>query len=94
MSSDSELVKKELFDAIVGNDGQVLAALKRQRPPNGPERNDQRPGSRHGGVGVRFERRKLFLPHVMVAADAMTAGVKVVEKGIPKGKDARRHPLS
>jgi dimethylamine corrinoid protein len=36
-------------------------------------------------VGVLFERGKLFLPHVMIAADAMTAGVKLLEEGMPAG---------
>lgn len=39
-------------------------------------------------VGVLFERGKLFLPHVMMAADAMAAGVAALKdplclKGLP-----------
>jgi dimethylamine corrinoid protein len=30
-------------------------------------------------VGVLFERGKLFLPHVMMAADAMSAGVELLQ---------------
>jgi dimethylamine corrinoid protein len=37
-------------------------------------------------VGIRFERGRLFLPHVMVAANAMTSGVKIIEKDLPKGE--------
>lgn len=36
-------------------------------------------------VGVLFERGKLFLPHVMMAADAMTAGVDVLKDLMPEG---------
>jgi dimethylamine corrinoid protein len=36
-------------------------------------------------VGVRFERGKLFLPHVMMAADAMTAGVNALNDLMPEG---------
>lgn len=36
-------------------------------------------------VGVLFERGKLFLPHVMMAADAMTAGVDALKDLMPEG---------
>jgi len=36
-------------------------------------------------VGVLFERGKLFLPHVMMAADAMTAGVEALKDLMPEG---------
>lgn len=36
-------------------------------------------------VGVLFERGKLFLPHVMMAADAMTAGVNALKDLMPEG---------
>jgi len=35
-------------------------------------------------VGVMFERGKLFLPHVLSAANGMTAAVKILEKDLPK----------
>ncbi len=41
-------------------------------------------------VGVLFERGKLFLPHVMMAADAMTAGVKLLEEGMPAGTQEKK----
>ncbi|KKH26279.1 dimethylamine corrinoid protein 3 [Methanosarcina mazei] len=41
-------------------------------------------------VGVLFERGKLFLPHVMMAADAMTAGVKVLEADMPAGTETKK----
>jgi dimethylamine corrinoid protein len=36
-------------------------------------------------VGVRFERGKLFLPHVMMAADAMNSGVEALKDLMPEG---------
>jgi dimethylamine corrinoid protein len=41
-------------------------------------------------VGVLFERGKLFLPHVMMAADAMTAGVKLLEADLPAGAQEKK----
>ena len=41
-------------------------------------------------VGVLFERGKLFLPHVMMAADAMTAGVKILEADMPAGAQTKK----
>jgi dimethylamine corrinoid protein len=35
-------------------------------------------------VGILFERGKLFLPHVMMAADAMTAGVNSLKDLLPQ----------
>lgn len=35
-------------------------------------------------VGVRFERGKLFLPHVMMAADAMNTGVAALKDLMPE----------
>ncbi|MCQ6962395.1 dimethylamine corrinoid protein MtbC, partial [Methanolobus chelungpuianus] len=42
-------------------------------------------------VGVMFERGKLFLPHVMMAAGAMEAGVSLLEADMPK--DAAKKKL-
>ena len=41
-------------------------------------------------VGVLFERGKLFLPHVMMAADAMTSGVKLLEADMPSGAGTKK----
>jgi dimethylamine corrinoid protein len=41
-------------------------------------------------VGALFERGKLFLPHVMMAADAMTAGVKILEAEMPAGTETKK----
>ncbi len=39
-------------------------------------------------VGVLFERGKLFLPHVMMAADAMSAGVELLQDELASGEGA------
>jgi len=86
-----ESSKIELFDAIVAyNKKKVLAAVNKARTVMGPQEIIDALAAGMNEVGVRFERGKLFLPHVMVAADAMTAGVKVVEQDLPKsgGKEA------
>ncbi|MDD3246918.1 MAG: B12-binding domain-containing protein [Methanosarcina sp.] len=41
-------------------------------------------------VGVLFERGKLFLPHVMMAADAMTAGVAALKDLMPEGASSAK----
>ena len=35
-------------------------------------------------MGERFERQEIFIPHLVMAGDAMTAGVKILEKGMSK----------
>ena len=37
-------------------------------------------------VGDRFDRGELYLPHLVMAADAFKAAVDVLEEGLPKGK--------
>ena len=37
-------------------------------------------------VGAKFENGEVFLPHLVMAADAMTAAVKILEKKIPREK--------
>jgi dimethylamine corrinoid protein len=91
MSSNAELVKKELFDAIVAyNKDKVLAAVEKARGELSPNQIIDALAAGMSEVGVRFERGKLFLPHVMVAADAMTAGVKLIEKDLPQGKEGKK----
>lgn len=38
-------------------------------------------------VGERFHRYEIFLPHVVLASDAMNAAVKILKPLIPKGKE-------
>ncbi len=41
-------------------------------------------------VGVLFERGKLFLPHVMMAADAMSAGVELLQDELSAGEGSAK----
>ena len=83
--------RKELFDAIVAyNKDRVLSAVEKARGEMTPHQIIDALAAGMSEVGVRFERGKLFLPHVMVAADAMTAGVKLIEKDLPQGKDGKK----
>lgn len=78
--------KTELFDAIVAyNKDRVLAAVNSARTSMKPQEIIDALALGMNEVGVRFERGKLFLPHVMVAADAMTAGVKLIESELEVG---------
>lgn len=82
----AESSKAELFDAIVAyNKDKVIAAVDKARKVMKPQEIIDTLASGMNEVGIRFERGKLFLPHVMVAAEAMTAGVKLIEGDLPKG---------
>ena len=86
----AESARIELFDAIVAyNKDRVIAAVQNARPVLKPQEIINAMAKGMNEVGVRFERGKLFLPHVMVAADAMTAGVKLIEGDLPKGADGQ-----
>lgn len=41
-------------------------------------------------VGIQFERGKLFLPHVMMAAGAMQEGVDILEADMPKDAASKK----
>ncbi len=88
--ASKELAKTELFDAIVAyNKDRVLAAVKSARSSMKPQEIIDALAQGMNEVGIRFERGKLFLPHVMVAADAMTAGVKMLESDMEVGSKAQ-----
>jgi len=87
----AESAKTELFDAIVAyNKQKVLDAVQNARSVLKPEEIIDALAVGMNEVGTRFERGKLFLPHVMVAADAMAAGVKLIEGDLPKGEAANK----
>lgn len=80
-----DVAKVELMNAIIAyNKDKVLAAVNNARPLMKPEEIIDALAQGMNEVGVRFERGKLFLPHVMAAAGAMTAGVKVIEGDLAK----------
>jgi dimethylamine corrinoid protein len=87
MSGKGELAKKELFDSIVAYDkDRTLKSVEMARGVLTPQEIIDSLAAGMNEVGIRFERGRLFLPHVMVAANAMTSGVKIIEKDLPKGE--------
>ncbi|WP_135611072.1 dimethylamine corrinoid protein MtbC [Methanococcoides sp. AM1] len=76
-NTTNEELFKELSDAVVScKKDEVLAAVAKAKG-NVPavEIIDKGLAAGMNEVGVLFERGKLFLPHVMMAADAMSSGV-------------------
>lgn len=91
--TDAETLLQEVADAVIScNKDKVLKAVENAKSELPPEEIIQK-GLSAGmnQVGILFERGKLFLPHVMMAADAMTAGVKLLEEKIPES--ARKKKL-
>ena len=85
--ADIEGLLHEVADAVIScKKERVLEAVEKAKAEIPPEEIIEK-GLSAGmnQVGVLFERGKLFLPHVMIAADAMTAGVKLLEEGMPAG---------
>ncbi|WP_406670627.1 dimethylamine corrinoid protein MtbC [Methanolobus sp. ZRKC4] len=89
----NEEMYKELSDAIVSckNDA-VEAAVEKARgqgiAPADIIENGLAAGMNE--VGILFERGKLFLPHVMMAAGAMEAGVALLEADMPKDAASKK----
>lgn len=82
-----EATFKKLSDAIITCKKDVVeAAVKEARAQGIPPAEIIEKGLAAGmnEVGVMFERGRLFLPHVMMAAGAMEAGVKLLEADMPK----------
>ncbi len=91
MTSKEELLQ-ELSEAIIScKKDAVLAAVENAKQVMEPaEIIENGLAAGMNQVGVLFERGKLFLPHVMMAADAMTAGVKVLEADMPAGTGTKK----
>ncbi|MDD3041453.1 MAG: B12-binding domain-containing protein [Methanosarcinaceae archaeon] len=87
MANKEELFK-ELSDAIIScKKDNVLAAVEKAKDELDPSEiieNGLAVGMNQ--VGILFERGKLFLPHVMMAADAMNAGVESLKELMPEGE--------
>jgi dimethylamine corrinoid protein len=85
--ADTETLLREVADAVTScKKDKVLEAVEKAKAELPPEEIIEK-GLSAGmnQVGILFERGKLFLPHVMMAADAMTAGVKLLEESMPEG---------
>ncbi len=89
----NEEMFKELSDAIVScKKDAVIATVEKARDEGIPPAEIIEKGLAAGmnEVGVLFERGKLFLPHVMMAAGAMEAGVALLEKDMPKDAASKK----
>ncbi|WP_319506190.1 dimethylamine corrinoid protein MtbC [uncultured Methanolobus sp.] len=78
---------KELADAVITCKNDVVTAAVEKARSQGIEPAEIIEKGLAVGmneVGVLFERGKLFLPHVMMAAGAMEAGVSLLEADLPK----------
>ncbi|AKB26017.1 Dimethylamine methyltransferase corrinoid protein [Methanosarcina sp. MTP4] len=91
MASKEELIQ-ELSDAIIScKKDRVLEAVEKAKGVMEPsEIIEKGLAAGMNEVGTLFERGKLFLPHVMMAADAMTAGVQVLEADMPAGEQKKK----
>ncbi len=77
---------KELSDAVITCKNDVVTAAVEKARSEGipaPEIIEKGLAAGMNEVGIRFERGKLFLPHVMMAAGAMEAGVALLEADMP-----------
>jgi dimethylamine corrinoid protein len=91
MATNEEFIQ-ELSDAVIScKRDAVLAAVEKAKKVMEPsEIIDKGLSAGMNQVGVLFERGKLFLPHVMMAADAMTAGVNFLEADLPAGTESKK----
>ena len=85
--TNEELIK-ELSDAIISckKDKTLEAVEKARGQMPAVEIIDKGLAAGMNEVGVMFERGKLFLPHVMMAADAMSAGVEALQDEMAGGE--------
>ncbi len=80
MNGQVETLRKNLVDAIVECDlDKTVSNVEAARGVITPQEIIDALSEGMHEVGIRFERGKLFLPHVMVAANAMTSGVALIE---------------
>ncbi|WP_440957086.1 dimethylamine corrinoid protein MtbC [Methanosarcina sp. Mfa9] len=88
----SEELLQELSDAVIScKKDAVLAAVEKAKSEiPASEIIEKGLAAGMNEVGVLFERGKLFLPHVMMAADAMTAGVGLLEADMPAGDKGKK----
>ncbi|WP_091688301.1 dimethylamine corrinoid protein MtbC [Methanococcoides vulcani] len=88
----TEELFKELSDAVVSckKDDVVAAVNKAKGQAPAVELIDNGLAAGMNQVGVLFERGKLFLPHVMMAADAMSAGVELLQDELASGEGSAK----
>ena len=81
----------EMKDAVVRGDSEACVELAKKALDSGVDplkaiQEGFAPGMQVVGKG--FEDGSLFLPDMMLAAEAMKAGIAVLEKAMPAGKAA------
>ncbi|WP_135606739.1 dimethylamine corrinoid protein MtbC [Methanococcoides sp. NM1] len=91
-NTTNEELFKALSDAVVSckKDGVVAAVTKAKGQAPAVELIDNGLAAGMNEVGVLFERGKLFLPHVMMAADAMSAGVELLQDELASGEGSAK----
>ena len=88
-----EQMFKELSDAVISCKKDVVEATVKKARSEGIEPAEIIEKGLSAGmneVGILFERGKLFLPHVMLAANAMQGGVALLEADIPKETKSKK----
>jgi dimethylamine corrinoid protein len=89
----NEEMFKELSDAIVSCKKDAVEAAVEKAKGEGiapAEIIEKGLAAGMNEVGILFERGKLFLPHVMMAAGAMEAGVALLEADMPKDAASKK----
>jgi dimethylamine corrinoid protein len=88
-----EKMFKELSDAVISCKKDVVEATVKKARSEGIEPAEIIEKGLSAGmneVGILFERGKLFLPHVMLAANAMQGGVAILEADMPKESKSKK----
>ncbi|MDY0388426.1 MAG: dimethylamine corrinoid protein MtbC [Methanolobus sp.] len=89
----NEEMFKELSDAVITCKNDVVTAAVEKARSEGipaPEIIEKGLAAGMNEVGIRFERGKLFLPHVMMAAGAMEAGVALLKADMPADSASKK----
>ena len=92
MLSEAEILAR-LCDAVVSGDvdavtGAAKEAIGKRVDPVKAIDNGLAKGAKI--VGDKFERLEVFLPELLVAADAMKAGLEILLANIPKDKTVKK----
>ncbi len=91
MATKEELIQELSASVVSCKKDAVLAAVDKAKDVLDPsDIIDKGLSAGMNQVGILFERGKLFLPHVMMATEAMTIGVKVLEDKPPAGTESKK----
>lgn len=88
MNLKEEEILKKLSDAVLSFDSTAAAdAAKEAVASNIDPVKAIEEGLAKGlrEIGDRFERGEMYLPHLILGADAMEAAIKILEEHLPKG---------